>query len=157
MELFGPFTEVRVLQTPCWGPCYSMIGCCCCLLEPPQFVLWTSNQPTNLKGPPAGFRVHHAGWLVGWLAGWLVGWLVGGWLAGWLVGSKSKGQIGALQQAATTASNHGIAETPTWSLQDPYLSKRPKQLYAACSSLIHSFQNNRARRTSSCANKAIGM
>ena len=28
--------------------CYSMIGCCCCLLEPPQFVLWTSNQPTNL-------------------------------------------------------------------------------------------------------------
>ena len=47
MELFGPFTEVRVLQTPCWGPCYSMIGCCCCLLEPPQFVLWTSNQPTN--------------------------------------------------------------------------------------------------------------
>ena len=74
----------------------------------------------------------------------------------WLVGSKSKGQIGGLQQAAT-ASNHGIAGTPTWSLQDPYLSKRPKQLHATCSCLIYSFQNNRARRTSSWANKATGM
>ena len=113
----------------------------------------SSGQVVGSDVPPCRL----VGWLVGWLAGWLVGWLVVGWLVGWLVGSKSKGQIGALQQAATTASNHGIAETPTWSLQDPYLSKRPKQLYAACSSLIHSFQNNRARRTSSCANKAIGM
>ena len=43
---------------------------------------------------------------------------------GWLVGSKSKGQIGGLHLAAT-GSNHGLAGTPTWSLQDPYLSKGP--------------------------------
>ena len=66
---------------------------------------------------------------------------------GWLVRSP-KDKLGGLQQAAT-ASNHGIAGTPTWSLQDPYLSKRPKQLHATCSCLIYSFQNNRARRTSS--------
>ena len=48
IKLLGPFTEVRVLQTPCWGLCYSMIGCCCCLLERPNssFGLRT-NQPTN--------------------------------------------------------------------------------------------------------------
>ena len=76
-------------------------------------------------------------------------------MVGWLVRSP-KDKLGGLQQAAT-ASNHGIAGTPTWSLQDPYLSKRPKQLHATCSCLIYSFQNNRARRTSSWANKATGM
>ena len=51
IKLLGPFTEVRVLQTPCWGLCYSMIGCCCCLLERPNssFGLRT-NQPTNQPG-----------------------------------------------------------------------------------------------------------
>ena len=45
MKLFGPFTEARVLQTPCWGPCYSMIWWRCCLLEPPICLL--DFDPTN--------------------------------------------------------------------------------------------------------------